>query len=70
MEVVIGWIVVAVVCATALLHAGATDSGWRFAPLRAMGLVATWIFRIVVAIAGVAVALIVGVAAGAFRSNI
>ncbi|NIL78402.1 hypothetical protein [Rhodococcus sp. B10] len=65
----IGWIVVAVVCAAALLQAGATDTGWRFAPLRATGLVATWIFRIVVAVAGVAVALIVGVAAGAFRSN-
>lgn len=64
-----GWIVVAVVFATALLHAGATDTGWRFAPLRATGLVATWIFRIVVAVAGVTVALIVGVAAGAFRSN-
>jgi uncharacterized membrane protein YecN with MAPEG domain len=65
----IGWVVVAVVCGTALLQAGATDTGWRFAPLRAMGLVTTWMFKIVLAVVAIIFALIVGVVAGTFRSS-
>ncbi|MDJ0396182.1 hypothetical protein QMK17_22955 [Rhodococcus sp. G-MC3] len=65
----IGLIVVAVVFTAALAHAGASESGWHFAPLRATRLVVMWSFKLVVALVALTLALVFGVASSALRSS-
>ncbi|OZC62005.1 hypothetical protein CH306_17580 [Rhodococcus sp. 15-725-2-2b] len=67
--VAIGLIVVG-----ALWRAGKSESGWRFAPLRATGVIAggvfrIGVFRIGVVVASIMFAVVVTVAIGALRST-
>ncbi|MBY6412880.1 hypothetical protein HQ346_14435 [Rhodococcus sp. BP-252] len=65
----IGIAVISVVVAVALLRAGETETGWRFAPLRATGLVVGFAFRIVLIVATLVLAFVVAAVGGALRSN-
>ncbi|MBY4131557.1 hypothetical protein HQO83_24490 [Rhodococcus fascians] len=62
--VAIGLIVVG-----ALRRAGKSETGWRFAPLRATRVIVTGVFRIGVTIASILFAVVVAAAIGALRST-
>ncbi|MBY3988789.1 hypothetical protein HQO84_23270 [Rhodococcus fascians] len=62
--VAIGLIVVG-----ALWRAGKSESGWRFAPLRATGVIASGVFRIGVILASIVFAFAVAAVVGALRST-
>lgn len=53
----------------ALWRAGKYESGWRFAPLRATGVIAGGVFRIGVVVASIIFAVVVAVAIGALRTT-
>lgn len=62
-------IVAGIVIVVAVLRAGVTDDGgWRFAPVRATGMVFGMGFRIVAVVAGILIAMAVAVVASAFSS--
>lgn len=62
-------IVVSAVIALAVLRAGVTDDGgWRFAPVRATGMVFGMGFRIVSVVLGILFAMAVAVVVSAFSS--
>lgn len=65
----IGIVLVGVVVAIALLRAGETEEGWRFAPLRATGLIAGFAFRVALFVATLVFAFVAAAIAGALRSN-
>nr|WP_143545590.1 hypothetical protein [Rhodococcus sp. 06-1059B-a] len=58
------------IVAFALLRAGETESGWSFAPLRATALLLSWAFRVVLFVAMLVFAFVVGAAGGAWRANL
>ncbi|MBY4208182.1 hypothetical protein HQO44_17125 [Rhodococcus fascians] len=60
---------IGLIVAGALWRAGKSESGWRFAPLRATGVIASGVFRIGVIIASILFAVVVAVAIGALRST-
>ncbi|WP_037144021.1 hypothetical protein [Rhodococcoides fascians] len=53
----------------ALWRAGKSEPGWRFAPLRATGVIAGGVFRIGVTIASIVFAFVVAAVVGALRST-
>ncbi|WP_143546601.1 hypothetical protein [Rhodococcus sp. 06-418-5] len=64
-------IVVGIVFVVAVLRAGVTDDGgWRFAPMRATGMVFGMGFRLVSVVVGVLFAMAVAVVASAFSSSL
>ncbi|MGV8875712.1 MAG: hypothetical protein ACOH2Q_24530 [Rhodococcus sp. (in: high G+C Gram-positive bacteria)] len=63
--VAIGLIVVG-----ALWRAGKSESGWRFAPLRATGVIAGGVFRISVIVASIVFACVVATAGCALRRTL
>lgn len=62
-------VVSAVIVIAALWRAGETESGWRFAPLRATGLIAGGAFRVGVFIATIVLAFVLAAIGGALRST-
>ena len=60
---------IGLIVAGALWRAGKSESGWRFAPLRATGVITGGVFRIGVIIASITFAVVVAVAIGALRST-
>ncbi|MDJ0004809.1 hypothetical protein QM616_18970 [Rhodococcus fascians] len=54
----------------ALWRAGKSESSWRFAPLRATGVIAGGVFRIGVILASIMFAVVVAVAIGALHSTL
>lgn len=65
----IGIVLIGVVVAVALWRAGDTESGWRFAPLRATGLIAGCAFRVALFVATLVLAFVLAAVGGALRSN-
>lgn len=64
-------IVVGIVFVVAVLRAGVTDDGgWRFAPMRATGMVFGMGFRLVSVVVGVLFAMAVAAVASAFSSSL
>lgn len=63
----ISLVAIGLIAAGALWRAGKCESGWRFAPLRATGIIAGGVFRIGVIIASIMFAVVVAVAIGALR---
>ncbi|WP_143546442.1 hypothetical protein [Rhodococcus sp. 14-2496-1d] len=69
--IVVMAIVVGIVFVVAVLRAGVTDDGgWRFAPMRATGMVFGMGFRLVSVVVGVLFAMAVAVVASAFSSSL
>jgi Na+/H+-dicarboxylate symporter len=66
---VIAIVIVCIALGMVLLHAGQTETGWRFAPLRATGLVVGVVFRVAVFVATLVLAFVVAAVGGALRSN-
>jgi hypothetical protein len=66
---VIALIAIGLIIVGALWRAGKRESGWRFAPLRATGVIAGDVFRVGVIIASIMFAVVVAVAIGALRST-
>lgn len=62
-------VVIGVIVVAALWRAGETETGWRFAPLRATGLIAGGMFRVGVFIATMVLAFVVAAIGGALRST-
>lgn len=65
----IALVAIGLIVAGALWRAGKSESGWRFAPLRATGVIASGVFRIGVIIASILFAVVVAAAIGALRST-
>lgn len=53
----------------ALWRVGKSEPGWRFAPLRATGVIAGGVFRICALVATIVFALFIAAALGALRST-
>jgi uncharacterized membrane protein len=66
---VIALVAVGLIVVGALWRAGKSESGWRFAPLRATGVIAGGVFRISVIIASIVFAFVVAAVGGALRST-
>ncbi|MBY4212636.1 hypothetical protein HQO27_01630 [Rhodococcus fascians] len=65
----IALIAIGIIVAVALWRAGETETGWRFAPLRATGLIAGGVFRIALFVATIVLAFVAAAIGGALRSN-
>ncbi len=65
----IALVAVGLIVVGALWRAGKSESGWRFAPLRATGVIAGGVFRISVIIASIVFAFVVAAVGGALRST-
>ena len=65
----IALVAVGLIVVGALWRAGKSESGWRFAPLRATRVFAGGVFRIGVVVASIIFAVVVAVAIGALRST-
>lgn len=62
-------VAVGLIVVTALWRAGKSETGWRFARLRATGIIAGGVFRISLIVASVVFAFVVAAVGGALRST-
>ena len=65
----IGLVAIGLIVVLALWRAGKSETGWRFAPLRATGVISGVVFRICVIIASIVFAFFFAAVAGALRST-
>lgn len=65
----IALVAIGLIVVEALRRAGKYGTGWRFAPIRATGVIAGGVFRICVIISSIVVALVVAAVVGALRST-
>ncbi|MDV6230520.1 hypothetical protein [Rhodococcus cercidiphylli] len=65
----IALVAIGLIAVGALWRDGKSETGWRFAPLRATGVIAGGVFRIGVTIASIMFSVVVAVAVGALRST-
>lgn len=66
----IALVAIGLIVAGALWRAGKSETGWRFAPLRATGVIAAGVFRISVIVASILFAFFVAATIGALRSTL
>lgn len=65
----IALVAVGLIVVTGLWRDGKSETGWRFAPLRATGVIAGGVFRICALVATIMFALFIAAVGGALRST-